>query len=551
MLFDPFGAGATFLRLQQAWLIHPQEWHAVQQESIADAWILNLDTLMRMAGGHPYPCARVAHGDERFEDQEWHRNAFYCLLLQYYLTYTRLLERVLYDTPGASRKDQRAAAFWARQWFNTLAPSNFFVTNPVAIRKAWNSAGGSVMRGFENLVEDLMAGDLQMVDDTAFKIGENVANTPGQIVFRNAIMEVIQYRPLRDRVHATPVVLVPPWINKYYILDLNQKKSMARHLLNEGFSVFAISWKNPGPELAGSTFEQYLLDGVLAAIEAARTVCSAPQVHAVGYCIGGTALATLMAALNRKNAAEMPVAHWTLLASPADFSRPGEIEAFINEESLTTLDTLMAQRGYLDKSQIGWSFRLLRPNSLVWHYFVHKYLYGEGPPAFDVLAWNADGTRLPRALHNFCLREFYMDNKLAQKDRLAINGEPIDLGLVRQPLYAVGASEDHIVPWRGAFKTASLVRGPVRFALSTSGHILGVINPPGNNSRRSYWVGDVTGSIDGKAWRAGLAKQSGSWWSDWIPWLHERCGPRQLPPPLGHPQYPPLGDAPGTYVHEK
>jgi polyhydroxyalkanoate synthase len=553
MLFDPFGIGSTFLRLQQAWLNHPREWNEVQQEWIADVWMLGLDTLAHMAGGRPYPIATVAQGDERFEDREWRQNASYWLLLQYYLTTTRLVERTLYDTPGASRKDRRTAAFWARQWFNALAPSNFFFTNPVALRTAWNSAGGSTLRGMANLYHDQMAGDLQMVDGTPFKLGENIANTPGAVVFRNSIMEVIQYHPLRDRVHATPIVLVAPWINKYYILDLNEKKSMVRHLLAEGFSVFAISWKNPGAELADCTYEQYLLDGVLAAIEVARAVCDAPHVHAVGYCIGGTALATLMAELNgkEKNAADMPVAHWTLLASLTDFSRPGEIDAFLNEESLTTLDTLMAQRGYLDKSTISLSFRSLRPNSLIWHYFVHEYLYGERPPAFDVLAWNADSTRLPRALHSFCLRELYMDNKLAQKDALVINGKPIDLASVRQPLYAVGAREDHIVPWRGAFKTTDLVQGPVRFALSTSGHILGIINPPGNDSKRSYWVGDVLDSTDGKAWRASQTKQSGSWWSDWVPWLHERCGPLQSPPPIGHPRYPPLGAAPGTYVSEQ
>jgi polyhydroxyalkanoate synthase len=552
MLFDPYGISATFLRLQQAWLNHPRDWRAVQHECIADAWMLQLDTWTRLVGGQPLPSARVAHGDDRFTDREWHGNSFNAVLLQYYLTSTRFLEKTLYDTPGASRKDRRRAAFWARQWFNALAPSNFLMTNPVALRKAWNSAGGSLLRGLGSVTEDMMARDLQMVDGKPFKLGENVADTAGSVVFRNAFMEVIQYQPLREQVHAIPIVLVPPWINKYYILDLNRRKSMVRHLLSEGFSVFTISWKNPGAEAADSTFEQYMLDGVLAAIQTARTICSVPQVHAVGYCIGGTALATLMAWLNRRgsDAGEMPVAHWSLLASPADFSRPGEIDAFINEESLTTLDTEMAKRGYLDKSQISWSFRLLRPNSLVWHYYTHKYLYGEAAPVFDVLAWNADGTRIPRALHNFCLREFYMDNKLAQKNKLMIGGLPMDLGRVRQPLYAVGASEDHIVPWRGAFKTTQLVGGPVRFVLSTSGHILGIVNPPGKDSPRKYWAGDVTGTIDGKAWRADQTQQAGSWWSDWIPWLRERCGPLQTPPPIGHETYPVLGDAPGTYVRE-
>jgi polyhydroxyalkanoate synthase len=277
-----------------------------------------------------------------------------------------------------------------------------------------------------------------------------------------------------------------------------------------------------------------------------------PQVHAVGYCIGGTALAALMAWLNRKHedAAQVPVAHWTLLASLVDFSQPGEIETFINPESFAMIDTLMDKQGYLDKSQISWSFRMLRPNSLIWHYVVHKYLYGETPPAFDVLFWNSDSTRLPRAMHRFCLRNFYRDNKLPQKDALVLDDYPIDFSRVTQPLYAVGAVDDHITPWRSTFKTLGLVRGPVRYALSTSGHILGIVNPPSERSKREHWVGDAGGATDGKAWRADQTKQAGSWWGDWSEWLHARCGPLQVPPKVGSAAYPGLCAAPGTYVHE-
>ncbi len=552
MTGDPFGIGGTFIRLGQAWLLHPLEWTRAQQELAAITWTLNYNAASYLMGGAPAPLAVAAEGDERFSDAVWRQNPAYCMMMQNYLAYTRALERTIYDTHGASKADGRRAAFWIRQYFNAMAPSNFFFSNPEAIHKAWHSGGASVRRGIENFLEDLEAGDLKMVDSTPFKLGKNVANTPGAVVFCNELIEVIQYHPLREQVHAIPIVIVPPWINKYYILDLTEKQSMVRHLLAEGFNVFIISWKNPGAEMADSSYEAHVLDGALAAIEAARAICNAPQVHAVGYCIGGTALATLMAWLNRKyrNQAQIPVAHWTLLATLTDFSRPGEVASFINEESVATLDALMARQGYLDGNQIGWSFRMLRPNSQIWRYVVHKFLYGETPPALAVLAWNEDSIRQPRATHSFLLHELYLENKLAQKDAIVLRGYPIDLARVRQPLYAVGASVDHITPWRSTFATAALVRGPVRYALSTSGHILGIVNPPDARSQSEYWAGDASGATNAKAWRAEQARLAGSWWSDWGVWLHRHCGPMQASAAEGSVDYPRLCDAPGTYVRE-
>jgi polyhydroxyalkanoate synthase len=402
-------------------------------------------------------------------------------------------------------------------------------------------------------MDDLKAGDLQMVDNHAFEVGKNLATTPGSVVFRNELLEVIQYVPTRDKVHALPIVIIAPWINKFYILDLNPKKSLIRYLLDEGFSVFVTSWKNPTAALSDATFDDYMLKGVLAAIETARSIAGVRQVHAVGYCIGGTALSALMAWLNREYRGQrekIPVAQWTLMASLVDFSRPGEIEAFINDDAISVIENIMRKKGYLGSKELATAFRMLRPNSLIWFYFVHKYLYGESMPAFDVLFWNMDGTRLPRAMHSFYLRKFYLENKLSEKNGLILGGHAIDFSLVEQPLYAIGAREDHIAPWRGAFRTASLVRGPVRFALSTSGHILGMINPPVSPPKREYWAGDATNTVEAKAWRAGLKKKQGSWWEDWASWLHQYCGPLQAPPPVGSSAYPKLCTAPGTYVHE-
>jgi polyhydroxyalkanoate synthase len=550
---DPFGIAAAFRTVHQAWLDHPAELAAALGHLCRDVQTLQLETWKQAAGigfDDPVPAAPE---DERFADPAWSANPSFRALKDCYLLYTRWLEQTVYDAPGAPKRERRQAAFWTRQWFNMLAPSNYFFTNPVAIRKFWESSGASAAAGLQNLTKDLAAGDVQMVDRSAFTVGRDLASTPGAVVFRNPLIELIHYAPLQDQVHATPIVFVPPWINKFYILDLDERKSLVRYLLSQGFDVFMISWRNPPAEMAGTTFEDYLFEGVLRAIRTACEVSGAPQAHAVGYCIGGTALAATMAWLNReyRDQPGMPVAHWSLLASLVEFSRLGEIEAFINEESVATIENIMDQQGFLDGRQLGLTFRMLRPNTLIWYYYVHSYLYGEGPPAFDVLFWNVDTTRLPRAMHGFYLREFYLHNRLAQKNAITLGGHPIDLGAIAQPLYAVGTEEDHITPWRGTFKTCRLVDAPVRYVLSSSGHILGIINPPVDPPKREYWAGDYEGQTDDRLWRAQQQKQPGSWWEDWSRWLERHCGEMRAPPPLATKQHPSLCDAPGTYVLEQ
>ncbi len=321
------------------------------------------------------------------------------MMVQSYLLYTRWLEQTVYDTPGVTKKERRTASFWVRQWFDVISPNNFLLTNPVALKKLIESGGNSLVKGIENWGDDLKAGDLQMVDKATFEVGKNLATTPGAVVFRNELLELIQYAPTRDQVHALPIVIIAPWINKFYILDLTPEKSLVRYLLDQGFTVFVTSWKNPTAELSDVTFDDYMLKGALAAIETACSITKAPQVHAVGYCIGGTALAALMAWLNKEygnHREKIPVAHWTLLASLVDFSRPGEIEAFINEDALSAIEDIMSMKGYLDGRELASAFRMLRPKSLIWHYFVHRYLYGEILRTFDVLFWNVDHTRMPQ-----------------------------------------------------------------------------------------------------------------------------------------------------------
>jgi polyhydroxyalkanoate synthase len=532
-----------FFHVAAAWLAHPLELLRAWQELATVAW----------ATGMPAPLAEAAEGDDRFRDDAWRANPFFHALMQQYLGFTRTLERLIYDTPGVEESEAHSAAFWLRHWCNAIAPSNFPLTNPEVLRRAFDSGGASLRQGFEEWLRDLLAGDLRMVDPAHFELGRDLAATPGRVVMRNYLIELIQFTPVRKEVRSVPLVVVPPWINKYYILDLTAEQSMMRYLTEQGFDVFVISWKNPGSAMSGITFDDHLFDGILAAIESARTIAGAPQVHAVGYCIGGTALCALMAWLNRHHSkdGDIPVAHWTLLATLADFSKPGDIASFINEEGVAMLDSLMARQGFLDAQQIGWSFRMLRPNTQIWRYVVRKYLMGEPAPALAPLAWNADGTRQPRATHNFCVRELYLSNKLAQADALEIRGEKIDLGRIRQPLYAVGAVADHITPWRSTYRSAALVGATVRYALTASGHILGIVNPPGGSAKQQYWAAPLNSDRDPKDWLAMQAPRAGSWWQDWSAWLHERCGEMRQPASQAHPAFPWLCEAPGSYVRER
>jgi polyhydroxyalkanoate synthase len=350
-----------------------------------------------------------------------------------------------------------------------------------------------------------------------------------------------------------PVVIVTPWINKFYVLDLEPKKSLVRYLLQEGFDVYITSWKNPGADLAETRFDDYLTQGVDEAVRVARALSGAKQVHAVGYCIGGTLLAVYMAWLARRfpDPAMVPVAHWTLLATLVDFQSPGDIEVFIDEGSVRWLSHLMRTRGFLEGRELATTFRLLRANSLIWHYVVHGWLYGERPAPHDVLYWNMDVTRLPYRMHDFYLREMYLKNGLVTPNALTIAGEPIDLARIHAPLYLVAAEDDHITPWRQTFRINSWVTGYKRFVLSSSGHILGIVNPPVMPPKRHFSVGRAHRGQTADAWHATAQGHAGSWWEDWRDWLAERCGEAGTPPPLATQDFPKLADAPGTYVLER
>ena len=365
-------------------------------------------------------------------------------------------------------------------------------------------------------------------------------------------MELIQYAPRTETTFPIPIILIQPWINKYYILDMTEEKSLVAYLLKQGFTVFVVSWKNPSSDMSNVTFEDYMLRGALKAIEVAREICGAEQVHAAGYCIGGTVLSALLAYLNKgPRDVAVPVRDFTLFATLIDFSSPGELEVLVTEEFVKIIEETIQKDGYLDKKYMAAAFRALRPNNLIWHYYVHNYLRGEVPPKSDYLFWNSDSTRLPAAMCSYYLREFYLNNNLVKEDKLHLGNRPINLRRIGQPLYLVGTEQDHICPWKEAFKIFGLVSGPKRFALSDEGHITGIVNPPSARSRRKCWVSDINGAAGPDEWLSEQQEQLGSWWPDWVRWLMEKSGERAEPPGMGSDKYNVLQKAPGSYVLEQ
>ena len=548
---DPIGMATPLVHAQLAWLSHPQEMSDALSTMATRLWELQVHSWHRALGMASKDVVQPNPDDTRFADPIWTESATWDIVKEWYLMMTRQVQDMLYETPGLSSKDRRRAAFWWRKWLNAVAPTNFLVSNPTAMQKAMETRGESLLRGFNNFVTDFQAGDVQMARPTDFVVGRDLATTPGKVVFRNRLVEVIHYAPTCAKVFETPVVIVTPWINKFYVLDLTAKKSMVKFLVDQGFDVYITSWKNPTAEMRDVSFDDYLMEGVGQIIETARGLAGAKKVHCVGYCIGGAALTTWMAWANAHYAKkDVPVESVTLLTTLVDYHKPGDIEVFLDEGSFKWLEKSMAEKRYLDGKEMASAFRLLRSNSLVWHYVVRGYLFGEAPPAFDVLFWNMDSTRMPATMHTWYLRNFYLDNLLIKKDALEVAGEKIDLGRIVQPIYAVSAEDDHIAPWRQTFRINNVVAGPRRYVLSSSGHILGIVNPVVNPPKREYQVGSVERHDTPDEWKDRAEHHAGSWWEDWMAWLKPKSGALVPAPSVATEKFPALADAPGTYVLE-
>ena len=542
---DPLGAMKPMQQIAEAWTRNPQQFAEAMQSWTQQIGEMNTRIWQEFLDRH--------NSEESGKDaQNLAELPYFKWIREYYQTYSTWMEKQIKETEGVSEKVKEDAAFWSKQTLSALSPNNYFWTNPAAINEFVETKGESLRSGLQNWLNDQQNDGMpEMVDKTQFEVGGNLANTQGKVIFRNELIELIQYAPLTEKVHEVPVVIIPPWINKYYILDLKPKKSFIRNLVSQGFSVFVISWKNPTREMRETSMDDYLTLGPLKAFEVARAIVKSKQVHAVGYCIGGTLLASTMAWLNHpENRKDDIVRDWTLLVTLVDFERPGELGSIISEDSVKYLEEQMSQQGYMDGIQMGNTMRSLRPDGLIWHYFINNYLFGKQPPSIDLLFWNDDATRMPEKMQSFYLRECYLNNRLCRPDELELAGYPIDLRRIKQPLYCVSAVQDHITPWKQVYRINNLVNGPVRFALTTSGHIAGVVNPPVDPPKRSFWAGNGDASLDPEEWQAKQKRQLGTWWMDWIEWLGKRCGESVNPPRIGSSKYPALADAPGTYVLE-
>ena len=453
---------------------------------------------------------------------------------------------------GVTKRDENMVAFATRQVLDVFSPSNFPLTNPEVLERTWKEGGTNLIRGAQNLVEDWerALGGRKPVGAERFEPGRDVAITPGKVVFRNRLIELIQYAPTTGRVRPEPVLIVPAWIMKYYILDLSPANSLVRFLVRRGYTVFMISWKNPGPEDRDLSLEDYRQLGFVAALDAVSVITNRVPVHAVGYCLGGTLLAIAAAAMARDG--DLRLASTSFFAAQADFTEAGELTLFINESQLSFLEDMMWEQGFLDATQMAGAFQMLRSNDLFWSRLVRDYLLGEHPPMTDLMAWNADATRMPYRMHSEYLRRLFLDNDLAE-GRFPAGGRPVALNAQRAPLFAVGTERDHVAPWQSVYKFHLLTDTEVTFALTNGGHNAGIVSEPGHADRH-YRIATKRADgpyVDPDAWAAETPSREGSWWPQWVSWLDARSGPPAPPPKMGAPErgYRPLCDAPGTYVH--
>ena len=494
------------------------------------------------------PVAEPDPGDRRFRDPEWNSNPFFDYLKQSYLITSRWLVDTMSTVAGLDRQTAHKVDFYTRQFADAFSPSNFPWSNPEVLRETLATGGANLRKGFENFQRDLEHGkgklNITMTDPAAFELGRDLAATPGKVVFRNDLIELLQYEPVTEQVHRTPILMVPAWINKYYILDLAPGKSLVAWLLGQGYTVFVVSWVNPDESRADKEFEHYLTEGVIAALEAVEAATGEHEVHGVGYCLGGTLLGVALGYLAQIGEQRFKTA--TMLAAQVDFSEPGDLAVFIDEPQLDNLDRMMAEKGYLDGQAMFTTFNMLRANDLIWSFFISNYLMGKDPQPFDLLHWNADATRMPRKMHLYYLRQMYLYNNLVKPGAMTLAGVPIALTKVTVPVYLQATREDHIAPFRSVFKARHNYSGPVRFVLSGSGHIAGVINPP-DKHKYQYWLNaDEPWEVD--AWLRGATAHPGSWWPDWDAWLSFQSGEMV---PARHPgdrNLKPLADAPGSYV---
>lgn len=550
---DELGIAQAFMEMAAKLMANPYKLALAQMNLVWDYVSLYQHSTLRFWGMSGAPIAAPTKDDKRFRDQEWQDHFLFDFIKQSYLISARHVHDVVSNVEGLDEIARKKVNFFTRQYIDALSPSNFALTNPEVFRETVKSGGQNLLKGLNNLLRDVEDGDgklrVRMTDTNAFELGKNVATTPGKVVFQNTLFQLLQYTPSTPEVLKRPLLIVPPWINKYYILDLREKNSLIKWAVDQGHTVFVMSWVNPDEKLAEMGFDDYAKQGILTAVETILAQTGESELNAASYCLGGTLLATTLAYMAAKK--DKRIASATFFTTLTDFSQPGELGVFIDDEQVDHLEKKMAGRGYLEGSEMANTFNLLRANDLIWSFVVNNYLMGKDPFPFDLLYWNSDSTRLPAKMHSFYLRSMYLKNALVEPGGVEILGTPIDLSKIKVPCYFISTLEDHIAPWKTTYLGARVFGGSVRFVLGGSGHIAGIVNPPVAN-KYGFWTNPVKSLPDTPDdWFKEATQNPGSWWNDWQAWL---TGHNAEKVPARDPEKGTLKvieDAPGSYVKSR
>ncbi len=545
--YDPIGLGKAYWGFWRSVIETPGNFMARNLELAADQLKLMSYGFMKAGGLDTAAVTLPDKGDRRFSNPAWNEQLLFDLIKQSYLLTARHVLQTVGDA-GLEAHQQRKLDFYTRQTLDALSPSNFALTNPEVLQAIAESRGASIVNGLKNLASDIIAGKgklkISMVDKSKFEIGVNIATTPGKVIYQNDLMQLIQYQPGTEKVFEKPLVIFPPWINKFYILDLGPKNSFIKWAVSKGYTVFVVSWVNPDEKLAGKTFEDYMNEGIFGALGAIHKATGVEQVNAIGYCIGGTLLACALS--NMAIMGDRRINSATFFTTQVDFSEPGDLGIFIDETQLDRLEQQMAEKGYLDGKDMGMAFNMLRANDLIWSYVVNNYLLGKSPAAFDLLYWNSDSTRMPMTMHSFYLREMYLHNRLVEPGGITMDGLPVNLTNIEIPIFLQSAMDDHIAPYGSVYKATQYYSGPVTFMLAGSGHIAGVVNPPAAKKYYYYTNKDVSPEVED--WVQGAKYHTGSWWPYWHQWLYRKSGKKVAARIPGEGGLAVLEDAPGSYV---
>ncbi|NBO18763.1 MAG: class I poly(R)-hydroxyalkanoic acid synthase [Proteobacteria bacterium] len=542
---DPLNLGGAFMELFTRLMSDPFRLMEKQIELWQGYMHLWQNATQRLLGEDNKPVVEPDSRDKRFKDAAWQENAVFDFLKQSYLLTARWMQHSVTDVSGLEPHTARKIDFYTRQFVDALSPSNFLMTNPEVLKATIDSNGENLVRGLENLLEDLERGHgrvkINMTDESAFEVGRNLAITPGKVVFENDLMQLIQYTPTTEEVFKTPILITPAWINKFYIMDLQPENSLVRWLVSQGYTVFMISWANPDEQLSKKSFDHYMAEGPLAAMDAIEQLTGESEVSLAGYCLGGTLQAITLAWLHA-HGQQGRVKSATYLTTMVDFAESGELSVFIDEEQLKMLEAKMSETGYLEGSEMALTFNMLRANDLIWSFVVNNYLLGKDPFPFDLLYWNADSTRMPATMHSFYLRNMYQKNLLVKPGALKIGGVPIDLTTISTPSYILSTREDHIAPWKSTYSATQIYGGDTTFVLAGSGHIAGAMNSPAKQ-KYGYWTNSELPKSPDK-WLGGAKEHPGSWWPHWLEWNKAYRGPKVAARKPGKG----IEDAPGSYV---